>query len=618
MFSMKSFARPGFTFISPWLLAAATGLLVIIVATFAINNMQREKKVMLNGMLQKGVTMIRVIQSGARSSAIAEIRRGTRTPKPWHTHVQRVIDHLAADPDIFFLAVTNRQREVLAHSLPVTMGSMINIKTPESSLQANNAARFTYRIVKTRAGESYFEVTHAFVPFYPSTLHFPLLEQGLQRWFPAGGEDKNNNYYVQGHFQQGHEYFIVAVLNMREYDRAISQLQFQLIMLSLIMLLVGIGGWVSLSTMQGYKVSQKTLAGIQAFTSLLVSKLPVGIIATDKDGRVATWNQVVSTLLCIKAEQAVGKKTKEVLPPLLADFFHDFKKTGTIFCPESDGKEIHLDACGKAVVLNCFHLVITNSKGEPEGEVLLLSNMTALKNMETKMREQERLAAVGRMAAGVAHEVRNPLSSIKGLALLVQGKFSEKSAEREAATMLIREVERMNRTVSELLSFSRPAPLESSRVDLARLINRQFKLLKADTASSAVGFHIDIAPDLLPVAADADRLNQVMFNILLNGIQAMEDGGEMIIKAWNDHDSKKVVFTVTDTGVGMDEETISQVFFPYFTTKKDGTGIGLAISQKIISELGGTIQVHSIPDHGTVVTVALPVYESICEDEMAG
>lgn len=607
MFSLKSFARPGFTFISPWLLAAATGLLVLIVATFAINNMQREKRVMLNGMLQKGVTMIRVIQSGAKSSSIAERRRGVRIPEPWYAHVQRVINHLAADPDIFFLAVTNRQQEVLAHSLPVTRGSIININIPEISTQANIANRFSYRIVKAKGGERYFEVVHTFIPFQPVNTPITLSGLGLQHWFYGNNANKNNQP-LHDKFKNDDQYVIVAVLNMREYDRAIEQLQFQLIMLSLIMLLVGVGGWLSLSTMQGYKVSQKTLAGIQAFTSLLVSKLPVGIIATDKDGRVATWNQVVVRLLCIEAEQAVGKKVKEVLPGILADFFHDFKKTDTIFCPESDGQEIQIDACGKAVSLNCFHLVITNSKGEPEGEVLLLSNMTALKNMEKKMREQERLAAVGRMAAGVAHEVRNPLSSVKGLALLLQGKFSEKSAEREAATMLIREVERMNRTISELLSFSRPAPLETTKVDLAKLIERQVRLLKADTASDAVRFHLEIDTDLLPVAADADRLNQVIFNIILNGVQAMGYGGEMIITACNDYDSNMVVVTVTDTGVGMDEETMAQIFFPYFTTKKDGTGIGLAISQKIIAEHEGTIQVKSTLGYGTVITVALPVY----------
>jgi two-component system sensor histidine kinase HydH len=154
------------------------------------------------------------------------------------------------------------------------------------------------------------------------------------------------------------------------------------------------------------------------------------------------------------------------------------------------------------------------------------------------------------MAAGVAHEVRNPLSSVKGLALLLQGKFLEKSGEREAATMLIGEVERMNRAISELLSFSRPAPLETGRVNLTRLIERQIRLLKADAVSDAVIFHLEIAADLLPVVADAERLNQVMFNILLNGIQAMGHGGEMIIKikAWNDHKSSMVVVAVTDTG----------------------------------------------------------------------
>jgi two-component system sensor histidine kinase HydH len=234
--------------------------------------------------------------------------------------------------------------------------------------------------------------------------------------------------------------------------------------------------------------------------------------------------------------------------------------------------------------------------------------MTELKNLEKEMRENERLAAVGRMAAGVAHEVRNPLSSIKGLALLLQRKFVQKSNEHETATLLIQEVERMNRTISELLSFTRPAPLELAKVDVRVLLERQIRLLDADGASDNIIFHLEIGSDLQSIAADRDRLNQVLMNIILNGVQAMENGGELAIKAWNNSDNHTVIITVTDSGAGMDKETLSQVFFPYFTTKSSGTGIGLALSQKVIADHGGTIYLTSVLGQGTVVTIELPQY----------
>jgi two-component system sensor histidine kinase HydH len=233
--------------------------------------------------------------------------------------------------------------------------------------------------------------------------------------------------------------------------------------------------------------------------------------------------------------------------------------------------------------------------------------MTDLKNLEKKMRETERLAAVGRMAAGVAHEVRNPLSSVKGLALLLQGKFPPKSNEHETATLLIQEVERMNRTISELLSFARPAALDLSNVDVGELLERQVRLMEADAASEGITFTLDLAEDLQLITADQDRLNQVFINILLNAVQAMTAGGEIIVSACVNMNSKTIAISFADTGSGMEQETLKQVFFPYFTTRKNGTGIGMALSQKVIADHGGTIHVQSVPGQGTTVTIELPI-----------
>jgi two-component system sensor histidine kinase HydH len=226
------------------------------------------------------------------------------------------------------------------------------------------------------------------------------------------------------------------------------------------------------------------------------------------------------------------------------------------------------------------------------------------------MRESERLAAVGRMAAGVAHEVRNPLSSIKGLALLLKGKFSENSNERETAGLLVEQVERMNRTVSELLSFARPAPLSLQKVSLNEFLNDILRLIDTDARSNNIQTHLELAPDLQDIAADPDRLNQVFINLLLNGVQAMESGGELIVTAKNGSDDKTVEIKVHDNGCGISQEHIPQLFYPYFTTKATGTGIGLAISQKIINDHKGSIKIDSVEGSGTTVTVVLPVNKS--------
>lgn len=598
---MKWLPRPKFIYVSPWLLAAATGLLVLIVVTFAVSNISREKRLMTNAMLQKAATLNRFISSGAKASYISDLQHGIWKPDPWQAHVQRIINHLSDDPDLSFIAVINGKGKILAHSIPEKCGTRFSLKLPVDLARRTMQGRYVYTVIPQKKQERFLEVIRAYTPFQPVLPGIPLSMQELHKRFTLP-------FALESLLTAPDEYYLIIGLDMKSYDKALDRLRFQVFMLSLAMLLVGIGGWLSLAAVQGYRVSRKALQEIQAFTGLLISKLPVGIIATNTEGRITTWNNAVSQLLNLSASQAIGKKPEDILPAELALFF-----SGKVECKkvekEQGGCEIRLAMPEGEIVLSCHHLRIADTKQHPEGEVLLVSNMTALKNLEKEMRETERLAAVGRMAAGVAHEVRNPLSSVKGLALLLQRKFAEKSNEHETATLLIQEVERINRTISELLSFARPAPLELTKVDIRQLLERQIKLLAADRASDGIRFVLEASDDLCPLAADQDRLNQVFVNILLNGVQAMGDGGELVVRAVNNSEDDSVVISVADSGIGMEKDTVSQVFFPYFTTKKGGTGVGLALSQKIVNEHGGTIKIHSSPGRGTVVTVTLPIWK---------
>ena len=603
---MKWLARPKFIYVSPWLLAAATGLLVLIVVTFAVSNISREKRLMTNAMLQKAATLNRFIRSGAKASYLSDLQRGIWKPDPWQNHVQRIINHLSDDPDLVFIAVINSGGKIFAHSRPVMCGKQFPLHLPKDLMERTRQGHYMYTVIPQKENGRFLEVIRSYIPFQPVLPGIPLSMQELHKRFSVpfafGG--------LLGGINGADEYYMIIALDMKSYDQALGRMRFQVLMLSLAMLLVGIGGWLSLAAVQGYRVSRKALHEIKAFTGLLISKLPVGIIATNTRGTITTWNNAIARLLDRPADQVIGKKPEVILPDELAKFFTPAARHHR--CEKKDkelgGCEVRLAPAGEEIVLSCHHLTIADRKGEPEGEVLLISNMTTLKNLEKEMRETERLAAVGRMAAGVAHEVRNPLSSVKGLALLLQRKFSPTSNEHETATLLIQEVERINRTISELLSFARPAPLELAGIDVRRLLERQIRLLAADKDSDGISFTLEAGDDLFPIAADQDRLNQVFVNILLNGVQAMGDGGELVVRAWNNCGENSVVVSVTDTGPGMEKEVLDQVFFPYFTTKKGGTGIGLALSQKVVNEHGGTIKIHSVPGQGTEVVVTLPVW----------
>jgi len=225
------------------------------------------------------------------------------------------------------------------------------------------------------------------------------------------------------------------------------------------------------------------------------------------------------------------------------------------------------------------------------------------------LRRNERLAALGKMAAGVAHELRNPLSSIKGLALLLKAKVQNDSQATGTADILVQEVERLNRSIGELLDYARPHNLELEPVRIDEVLRKAVSLLEPDFNGAGVVLHTEYAEECT-VRGDRDKLNQVFINLLLNALQAMENGGSLkiTINREDGREGENVICEIEDTGCGLDEEYVAKVFDPYFTTKSNGTGLGLAMSAKIVEEHAGSMEFRSTLGQGTVVRVYLPAY----------
>lgn len=615
---LQNLTRPAYIYSSPWLLAAAAGLLIMIIVTFAFHNLRLERRLMTNAMLQKAATLMRVLHSGSRASYLNDLRRDYANNDPWNVHVQRVIDHLTEDPELCFISLVDAKGKVIAHSDHAQIGSILPLPVfKEEQDHTDGQPQITHSIKYTEEFGRVFETARQFSPSFPSFLPMPMRHQrgegqrgeGQRGWRMRGNEEMRPmlRAFPNGGPPEG-QYFVLAGLDMKEFDRTLGRLRWQIVMLSLAMLLVGLGGWFSLSLVQGFRISQKTLEDIQAYTTLLIAKLPVGIIATDAAGWITTWNQAVAHLTGIPNSMVTGKRPHEILPEPLAAFFLDNTAETTGISTQAQEHSIHLAFGVRRCELLCHQLLITDSEQQYMGKVLLITDVTEIRMLEQRMRENERLAAIGRMAGGVAHEVRNPLSSIKGLALLLKHKFAVGSKEQDTADLLIQETERMNRTITEMLSFTRPADLRIDQVDLAVLLERSLNLIKTEATDNRIETTLVVDEHLLPVAGDVDRLQQVMMNVLLNAMQAMENGGRLTVSLANQEDSQGVVLRISDTGVGIAAELLPQVFYPYFTTKQGGTGIGLSISQKIIVDHGGSIELESKPGTGATVTILLPVY----------
>lgn len=228
------------------------------------------------------------------------------------------------------------------------------------------------------------------------------------------------------------------------------------------------------------------------------------------------------------------------------------------------------------------------------------------RQLQEATHRREKLVALGHLAAGVAHEIRNPLSSIKGLAKYFAERTPPGGEAYALAQVMAKEADRLNRVVSELLELVRPAHLKWQPVDLNDVIAHSLQLVSQDAAGRAIQLSFTPQPSLRRIQADPDRLNQVLLNLYLNAIQAIGRDG-LITVAVSDGGDGSVQLSVTDSGKGMTEEQQQAIFTPYFTTKADGTGLGLAVVQNIVEQHGGTIQVESSPGRGATFTLSLPV-----------
>lgn len=230
--------------------------------------------------------------------------------------------------------------------------------------------------------------------------------------------------------------------------------------------------------------------------------------------------------------------------------------------------------------------------------------------IEEQLRKSERLSTLGEMSATLAHEIRNPLGSIKGTAEILMEDFHPGERKYEFLEILLKETDRLNRVVEEFLHFARPVPTTLGTCDLKAELAGVVKLIEHDARNHHVGIELKSA-DLPDVTGDCERLRQVFLNLLLNAIQSMPQGGSLVITPRllppQGEKGAEVELRFSDTGIGIAPDDLPHVFEPFFTTRPGGTGLGLAVTQKIVESHDGGIEVESVPGKGTTFVVKLPV-----------
>jgi len=352
------------------------------------------------------------------------------------------------------------------------------------------------------------------------------------------------------------------------------------------------------------------LRRLRVFTDDILSNMTSGLATVDGDGSVTYLNPAGEELLGESPGAAIGRPLLQLLGGRAAREL----SLRALVEMSGDGLDHEVEAeptAGIRLTLGYSTSLILTPDVEQPGVIFMFKDLSRIREMEERLKEADRLAVMGRLAATIAHEVRNPLASLTGSVELLHEGLCVDGEERRLMDLIIRESERIDGIVGEFLDFAAERPLEISPCDLGAIVGDVATLVSAGPAGAAgVELSTEIADDLPPVPCDEAKMKQVLFNLCTNGVEAMPDGGRLSIRVTRDRrggPARWVRLDVADTGPGIDESVCDEIYDPFFTTKARGSGLGLAVARNIVQRHGGTITFTSRPGAGTTFQLRLPV-----------
>jgi len=394
------------------------------------------------------------------------------------------------------------------------------------------------------------------------------------------------------------EYKTVIELYANEYYEAQNEDIRRALGTGLLLLIIGLASIYFIFVIKRYYSVNVNLQNVQDYISNVIQSMPNGLISLDNKGIVETINRTAVKLLEIGDREIVGKYFIDVLPNCNSEFL--LKNESEII---EQNIECHLND-GNFIPLNIIASKIISEVGEAQGTVLIFTDLRELKSLEKAVERSERLASMGRMAAGIAHEIRNPLSSIRGLAQYLRNKFEENSESREYATVMINEVDRLNHVIQDMLNFAKPHEPKLVLIDISEIVSHSLKLVKSELNEKEVKVVFENNTSRVIALADSVLLTQVFLNLFINAVDAIDKDG--LLQITLSEDDYSIFIEILDDGRGIKKENITKIFDPFFTSKQSGTGLGLAIVHRIVENHKGEITVSSSIGEGTTFTIKIP------------
>lgn len=550
-------------------LLLAVLLLVILLVCSTLDNIQRAQLMMEKLLVQKGELTIRSIEAGTRTFVH---HRGEGEP------LQTLLIENSRLKDILFIRIYNKEGALVAQT-----GAKEPF--PLSSGQVQMLSEGRRMLIDQNKELGQFYVTRRF------HLNIPRGRGPGMRKGPFLGRMSKKPPWLKDIKALGELVISVGLLT-DEFDIARRQTVTNSILMGAVLFLVGSAGFYFLYLYQGMRVTKATLANMRLYTDNVIESMPAGLLTIDSNDRIVSCNRRAEEIFGKGAPEIEGKLLLEMLPGLLgaggdelADLSMELvRDDGTIPVKISSSRLLDHDGIGI-------------------GSVMIIRDISQLMAMELQLERSRRMAALGKMAAGIAHEIRNPLGTLRGFAHFFRDRAGNDAKSRSYGDLMISEVDRLNQNISGLLQFARPREPQKQKLVLSDLLDKTRALMEPDCQAKSIELSSRCESDLT-VKADPDLLLQVLLNLVKNSINSCGVGESITLLA--KRVKGEIVISVSDTGVGMSKKVRQRMFDPFFTTKKEGTGLGLAVSHQIVEQHDGRFEVSTREGNGTEIRMILP------------
>lgn len=425
---------------------------------------------------------------------------------------------------------------------------------------------------------------------------------------PASTKDKNYKVLevVKPFVIDGQSFGIFRVgLSLAQYDEIVKENRKYIMLLVAVIFLLGTIVMNLVGLTQRFTVLDKSYKDIQTLTGSILESIGDAVVAVDSLHRITELNRSAENLFSVSRSSAIGKDYSSVFSYDECLLQLTLEQTRTI----QEIRKTYKKLGGESRVLSINTNTIFSADKKTEGAVAVIRDVTELKKMEDTVKEKERLSALGELAAGVAHEIRNPLNAIGLTAQRIEQEFEPKERPQEFSDfirIIKNEIVALNNTVEQFLSLARPMTLNCKPENINDVLEEVIALV--DNPAKEKGIKVRKKFSVLPIVEiDSEKIKRAFLNIALNGIDAMKDGDELLFVTDKSTEENTLKIKVSDTGCGIPKEELPKIFIPYFTKKSKGTGLGLSITHQLITAHKGRIEVESVENVGTTFIITLPV-----------